>query len=142
MANNQENRGPFRNTGPVRDSLALDLMEAARHQQAHGRNRALLTLITAQLASQQLETWSITPPREPLEQIASYLDNRDTHNPNAGASSAAARSAAGNGSTAHQPAANAPNARLSTPTDTTRSPTRVVERRWLRTGRHLPASRP
>lgn len=47
----------------------------------HGRNRALLTLITAQLASQQLETWGITPPREPLEQIATYLDHRDTHNP-------------------------------------------------------------
>ena len=47
----------------------------------HGRNRALLTLITAQLASQQLETWGITPPREPLEQTATYLDHRDTHNP-------------------------------------------------------------
>jgi hypothetical protein len=47
----------------------------------HGRNRALLTLITAQLASQQLETWGITPPREPLEQIATYLDHRDTHTP-------------------------------------------------------------
>jgi len=47
----------------------------------HGRNRALLTLITAQLASQQLESWGITPPLEPLEQIATYLDHRDTHNP-------------------------------------------------------------
>jgi hypothetical protein len=47
----------------------------------HGRKRALLTLITAELASQQLETWGITPPREPLEQIATYLDHRDTHNP-------------------------------------------------------------
>jgi hypothetical protein len=45
----------------------------------HGRNRALLTLITAQLATRQLETWGITPPREPLEQIATYLDHRDTH---------------------------------------------------------------
>ena len=45
----------------------------------HGRKRALLTLITAELASQQLETWGITPPREPLEQIATYLDHRDTH---------------------------------------------------------------
>ena len=47
----------------------------------HDRNRALLTLITAQLASEELEIWGITPPQEPLEQIATYLDHRDAHNP-------------------------------------------------------------
>jgi hypothetical protein len=47
----------------------------------HGRNRALHTLITAQLAGRQLEAWGITPPREPVEQIATYLDHRDTHKP-------------------------------------------------------------
>jgi hypothetical protein len=47
----------------------------------HDRNRALLTLITAQLGSQQLETWGIAAPSEPLEQIATYLDHRNTHTP-------------------------------------------------------------
>lgn len=45
----------------------------------HGRNRALLTLITAQLASQQLESWDIAAPPGPLEQIATYLEHRDTN---------------------------------------------------------------
>jgi hypothetical protein len=47
----------------------------------HDRNRALLTLMTAQLASEQLEAWGIAPPSEPLEQIATYLDHRDAHKP-------------------------------------------------------------
>jgi hypothetical protein len=74
---------------PTRQLAALTELDARSIQRIktratntpHDRNRALLTLITAQLASQQLETWGITPPRAPLEQIATYLDNRDTHKP-------------------------------------------------------------
>jgi hypothetical protein len=63
------------------DTRTLQRIKSQAIATPHDRNRALLTLITAQLASQQLETWDITPPRDPLEQIATYLDHRDTHNP-------------------------------------------------------------
>ena len=45
----------------------------------HDRNRALRTLITAQLAADKLTAWGIDPPKQPLAQIAAYLEHRDAH---------------------------------------------------------------
>lgn len=43
---------------------------------SHDRNRAVLTLITAQLASQHIERWGVVVPAMPLERIAVYIDER------------------------------------------------------------------
>jgi hypothetical protein len=45
----------------------------------HAHNRAVLTLVTAQLAAHKLTSWGITPPQQPLEEIAAYLAHRVTH---------------------------------------------------------------
>jgi hypothetical protein len=63
------------------DSRTIQRIKKRATNTPHDRNRALLTLITAQLASEQLEAWGIAPPSEPLEQIATYLDHRNTHKP-------------------------------------------------------------
>jgi hypothetical protein len=48
---------------------------------SHDRNRALLTLIVAELAGEESERWGEVPPSEPLARIAYYVDIRDRRRP-------------------------------------------------------------
>jgi hypothetical protein len=68
------------------DSRTIQRITKRATSTPHDGNRALLTLITGQLATQQLEGWGITPPTTSLEQLATYLDHRQPGPP---ASSAA-----------------------------------------------------
>jgi hypothetical protein len=47
------------------DDRAIQRIKKRATNTPHDQNRALLTLITAQLARQQLEAWGIAPPPEP-----------------------------------------------------------------------------
>ena len=63
-------------TRQIADQTGLDVRTIQRIKKraitkSHDRNRAVLTLITAQLATEKLAGWAITPPAAPLEQIAS-----------------------------------------------------------------------
>jgi hypothetical protein len=61
------------------DPRTLQRIKTRAIARPHGRNRALLTIVTSELAAEQLEIWGITPPSDPLERIAYYLDHRTDH---------------------------------------------------------------
>jgi hypothetical protein len=61
------------------DTRTLQRIKSRAITTPHERNRALLTLVTAQLAANQLESWGITPPTGPFERIAVYLDHHSDH---------------------------------------------------------------
>jgi hypothetical protein len=56
----------------------LQRMKSGAIASPHERNRTVLTLITAQLATERLATWGITTSGGPLEQLARYIDEQAT----------------------------------------------------------------
>jgi hypothetical protein len=61
------------------DTSTLQRIKRGAVNRPHVRNRALLTIVTAELAATRLEAWDLTVPTAPLERLASYLDHRDEH---------------------------------------------------------------
>ena len=61
------------------DTRTLQRIKSRAITAPHQRNRTVLTLIAAKLAAERLDTWGITPPATPLEQLAAYLDCREGH---------------------------------------------------------------
>jgi hypothetical protein len=48
---------------------------------SHDRNRAVLTLVTAELVGEEIQRWGEDPPSDPLARIAYYVDHRDKYRP-------------------------------------------------------------
>lgn len=61
------------------DTRTIQRIKTRAITKPHDRNRAVLTLITAQLATERIESWGLAVPASPLEQIAFYVDHREEH---------------------------------------------------------------
>jgi hypothetical protein len=61
------------------DPRTLQRIKSGAIATSHAHNRAVLTLITAQLAAEKLAAWGVAVPQGPLEQIAAYLDHRESY---------------------------------------------------------------
>jgi hypothetical protein len=63
------------------DTRTIQRIKKRAITKSHDRNRAVLTLITAQLVTDKLIAWGTPVPATPIEKIAAYIDNRDDHRP-------------------------------------------------------------
>jgi hypothetical protein len=61
------------------DTRTIQRIKTRAITKSHDRNRAVLTLITAQLATERIESWGLAVPVSPFEQIAFYVDHREEH---------------------------------------------------------------
>lgn len=61
------------------DTRTIQRIKRRAITKSHDRNRAVLTLITAQLAAERIESWGAEAPATPVKQIAFYIDHRNEH---------------------------------------------------------------
>ena len=61
------------------DTRTIQRIKKQAITKSRDRNRAVLTLITAQFASEHIASWGAEVPKTPLEQIALFIDWRDDH---------------------------------------------------------------